>query len=254
VHINKAGVGASQRDLRGTAGCDGGAGQRKAALSFRCTTHQLIESTIADRIMGVLQSRIKDYRTRMHTKYLASVIFVHINKTGGSSIEKALGLPFQHRTAREIHDLIGAKRWQSRFSFTFIRNPWDKVASHYHYRVKTNQTGLRDQPIPFAEWVRLAYGENARPYYDNPKMFMPQMDWIAGQDGRIMVDFVGRFESLHADFKVVCDKVGIEATLPHLKQTKRSDYRKYYDDATAAIVAHWFAKDIDVFSYRFDQQ
>lgn len=204
--------------------------------------------------MRVLATRLKDYRTRLHTKYLASVIFVHINKTGGSSIEKALGLPFQHRTATEIRDLIGARRWQSRFRFAFIRNPWDKVASHYHYRVKTNQTGLGDQPIPFAKWVRLAYGDNATPYYDNPKMFMPQVDWIADQDGRIMVDFVGRFESLHADFKVICAKVGIEADLPHLKQSTRGDYRKYYDDETAAIVAQWFAKDIEIFGYRFDPE
>src|SRR5687768_13300689 len=129
--------------------------------------------------MSVLAYRLKDYHARLHTKFVAGFCFVHINKTGGTSIEKALGLPFQHRTAVEIRRLIGAKEWDRRFSFAFVRNPWDKVASHYHFRVKTNQTGLRDKPIPFNEWVRLAYGEQALPYYDQPKMFMPQLEWIS---------------------------------------------------------------------------
>lgn len=202
--------------------------------------------------MGLLTAKLNDYRTRMHTKYLAPVIFVHINKTGGSSIEKALALPFQHRTARELLTLIGEKRWASRFSFAFVRNPWDKVASHYHYRVKTNQTGLRDRPIPFAAWVRLAYQEHAPPYYDIPKMFMPQLDWIADVDGSILVNFVGRFESLHADFRTVCEQIGSRASLPHLKQSERGDYRRYYDDESAAIVGNHFEKDVAAFGYSFE--
>ena len=201
----------------------------------------------------MLTGKLSDYHARLHTKYMASVIFVHINKTGGSSIEKALKLPFQHRTALEIRDLIGVRRWESRFSFAFIRNPWDKVASHYHYRVKTDQTGMGDKHVPFAEWVRLAYGQNALPYYDKPKMFMPQMDWIADADGNVLVNFVGRFEGLQRDFQHVCEKIGWQATLPHLKQSERGDYRRYYDDDTAAIVAGWFAKDIAAFGYRFDE-
>ena len=201
----------------------------------------------------MLATKLRDYRTRLHTKYLASVIFVHINKTGGSSIEKALKLPFQHRTALEILGLIGEKRWNSRFSFAFVRNPWDKVASHYHYRVKTNQTLLKDRPIPFKEWVQLTYGEQALPYYDNPKMFMPQVDWVANAEGRILVNYIGRFENLHADFRHVCDQIGWQAELPHLKQSERSSYQRYYDDETASVVGKWFKKDIAAFGYRFEK-
>jgi hypothetical protein len=202
--------------------------------------------------MGLIAYKLKDYHARFHTKYLADAIFVHINKTGGTSIEKALGLPFQHRTARELRAVLGERRWESRFSFAFVRNPWDKVASHYSYRVKTNQTGLRERTIPFGEWVRLTYGEQAAPYYDQPKMFMPQLHWIADESGRILVDFVGRFESLEGDFQTVCGKLGRTASLPHLKQSSAGDYRRLYDDQTAEIVGRWFAADLEAFGYRFD--
>jgi hypothetical protein len=203
-------------------------------------------------VISNLKYKISDYRALLHTKYFAAAIFVHINKTGGSSIEQALGLPFQHRTALEIRDAIGERRWRSRFSFAFVRNPWDKVASHYHYRVKTNQTGLGDRPIPFGEWVRLAYAEQAAPYYDQPKMFMPQLEWLRDRDGKILVDFVGRFEALQSDFAQVCSRLGRAASLPHVKSSPRGDYRTYYDDASADIVARAFAEDIRAFCYEFD--
>lgn len=206
------------------------------------------------RVPVIISYRARQVHARFYTKYLAPCSFVHINKTGGTSIEKALGLPFQHRTAVEIRKSIGERRWRSRFSFAFVRNPWDKVASHYHYRVKTNQTGLRERPVAFGEWVRLAYEEHALPYHDQPRMFMPQMDWITDGEGHVLVEFVGRFENLHDDFGAVCRRLQSSASLPHLKSSQQGDYRRHYDAATAEIVARCFAKDLAAFGYTFDPQ
>ena len=137
------------------------------------------------------------------------------------------------------------------FTFAFVRNPWDKVVSHYHYRVKTNQSGLRDRPLDFNTWVRLAYIDKDSSYYDHPRIFMPQMDWITDRDGKILVDFIGRFEQLDRDFRAVCDHLGITAELPHEKKSNRGPYQAYYDDETRAFVADWFDQDIDLFDYRF---
>ena len=189
---------------------------------------------------------------RAHTRWIADVVFVHINKTGGSSVEEALGLPFQHRTAREILADIGPERWEERFSFSFVRNPWDKVASHYHFRVKTNQTGLRDAGLSFTDWVTAAYGDRDPRWYDQPKMFMPQAEWLRGPDGRVIVDFIGRFERLQEDFSTVCDRIGRpDVRLPHLKRSDRPGYRELYDDESAAVVRRRFAEDLERFDYRF---
>jgi len=201
--------------------------------------------------MTALRYRFRDLHARLHTRYVADFVFVHINKTGGTSIERALGLPFQHRTAAELRRMVGTRRWRERFSFAFVRNPWDKVASHYRYRVKTNQTGLGSRRVGFEEWVRLAYGERDPRFYDQVRMFMPQVDWIS-ENGLIIVDFVGRFERIHEDFQHVCAIVGRRAQLPHLKSSGREDYRRLYSDETAAIVARCFARDLETFGYTFD--
>lgn len=196
---------------------------------------------------------LKQRYARFHAKYLSDCVFIHINKTGGSSIERALNLPFQHTTAAEMVTQMGRDRWEKKYTFAFVRNPWDKVYSHYRFRVKTNQTSLGDNQISFPEWVRLAYGERDPRYYRRPLMFQPQLDWITDQEGRVLVQFIGRFERLQDDFHEVCRALGREATLPHLKRSgEAADYRIAFDELSAGIVAERFARDIDHFGYTFD--
>lgn len=178
-------------------------------------------------------------------------IFIHINKTGGSSVEKALNLPFEHLTAAEKKAEVGEQKWQDKFTFAFIRNPFDKVCSHYRYRVKTNQTKLQDNPLSFADWVRRSYYEKDPFYHDSPKMFMPQSQWLSDASGNIMVDQVYRFENLEKDFHDLCQRLDLDAQLPHLKASKKVDYRTYYDEGTKDLVANLFNEDLMAFDYRY---
>lgn len=195
--------------------------------------------------------RLRRIKARLHTKYFADVLFVHINKTAGSSIEQALEIPFQHLTAQELRDLVGPDRWEARFSFAFVRNPWDKVASHYHFRRKTDQTGLADGHLGFNEWVVRAYGHRDPQYYDQPKMFMPQVDWLSDNSGDIIVDFIGRFERLEEDFARLCEAIDATTKLPHYKASSRPPYEELYNKEAASIVRNRFRKDIVRFGYEY---
>jgi hypothetical protein len=184
-------------------------------------------------------------------RHFGDIVFIHINKTGGSSIEEALKLPFEHKTALEKIAQLGRDEWDRRYTFAAVRNPWDKVVSHYHYRIQTDQTHLAEATIPFREWVVRSYGRQDPAYYDHPRMFMPQSDWVADADGRVLVDFICHFETLAEDFAHVCGHLGIDAALPHLKASRHRHYREYYDDETAAVIATWFDADLRNFGYEF---
>lgn len=185
-------------------------------------------------------------------KYWRSYVFVHINKTAGSSIEKALGLRFGHETASEKMEAMGQERWEEKFSFAFVRNPWDRAVSHYHYRVRSNKTGLADGHLDFRSWVREVY-ENRNPAYrDNEKMFMPQRRWLTDGSGNIVVSFVGRYESLETDYEYVRKKIGRGGALPKVKSSARTAYPDYYDAESAERVARAFEEDIQEFGYSFD--
>lgn len=192
-----------------------------------------------------------EVKWRFREIYIANFSFIHINKTGGSSIERALNLHTNHRTAQEVRDMIGDRRWASRFTFTVVRNPWDKVVSHYHFRRERNKSNIQTDNIRFGDWVRMSYGQKDPRYYHSPKMYMPQLQWITDQRGEVLVDFVARFETLEKDFATICDRIGVSATLPHLKKTDRGHYRDYYTPETRQIIADCFRQDIEHFGYEF---
>jgi chondroitin 4-sulfotransferase 11 len=204
--------------------------------------------------MGFLQQgagRFRQWHRTLRERHLRPYVFIHINKTGGSSIERALGAGLDHSTALEKYQQLGAAAWQKKFTFTVVRNPWDKVVSHYHYRVRTNQTGLGDNPIPFAEWLQRVYVDRDPHYFDQPRMFMPQKQWLVNESGDVLVEFIGRFENLQQDFDRICQRLQVEASLGHAKPSSRGSYRDYYDADSEALVRQAFAEDIALFDYQF---
>ena len=180
-------------------------------------------------------------------------IFVHINKTAGTSIGRAIGLPVKdHLMATEIIERIGTQAWDEAYKFTVVRNPWDKVVSHYEYRRKKDKTGIATNGVSFASWVRRTYGEDKDPVlYNNPRSFQPQVDWLKDSDGQVSVDYIIRFESINEGFEHVRQAIGLDAELPHLNASPRARYHTYYDDESRAIVANWFREDIEAFGYQF---
>ena len=191
-------------------------------------------------------------------------IFIHINKTGGTSIAEAIGLPKKkhffglpkkkHFNVKEVISIIGEESFKQAFVFCVVRNPWDKVVSHYKYRVKSNQTNMADDNISFRDWVKVTYGDIKNPfYYDKPKMFATQSEWIKDENGVIIVNNILRFESLSSDFENISKKLGITTKLPHLNATRKEHYSKYYDKETVDIVRKWFKEDIELFHYEFSK-
>ena len=98
----------------------------------------------------------------------------------------------------------------------------------------------------------MTYGETKNPvYYDNPKSFQAQVEWLKDDEDRLSIDYFGKFESINEDFNHVKQIVGIDAELPHLNASRRVDYRSYYDDETRKIIARWFNEDISYFGYSY---
>ncbi len=199
---------------------------------------------------------IKAFNFYIRNFYLinfSKIIFIHINKTGGSSIEKALGLPLQkHLTALEFRNKLGKKKYNKRFKFAFIRNPYDKVVSQYSYRFIRNAQNLQSDNISFEEWIKLTFIDKNPIYRIPDNMYDPQLDWVADENGNIIVDFIGRFESLNEDFNKVCEKIGVKGkNLPHLRKSKHEGYRTYYNDFAKSVISKCFKKDIEAFGYKF---
>jgi hypothetical protein len=162
--------------------------------------------------------------------------------------------PQRHLPAVIVRKLVGNDRWERLFTFAFVRNPWDLVVSAYHFeRRYVTLPGLAQQEPDRAEAVRrsITFDHFVRLY---PLLEPPDMtSMIADSQGKLIVDFVGRFENLGADFAEVAGRIGIPGdVLPHENRSDdRSDYRSYYSPASQEIVGRYFARDIERFGYRF---
>jgi len=173
--------------------------------------------------------------------------FIHINKCGGTSVEKAFGLPKVHDTAISRRNAIGHDRWNGIFSFAIIRHPYAKVVSHYNYRVRTNQTNLRQRGVTLDDWIRLAYGDRDPAFYDKPLMFAPCTEWVCDFADRIIVDKVIKLEELNASWPEICACAKKDfVPLPHQNKTESSslqDAGRLLSDGSKDIIHQRFRKD-----------
>lgn len=207
-------------------------------------------------------------------------LFVHIAKTGGTSVRAALAplrwrdplyIPqfiasrLSHATGHRIASklprhakIIAAKEmlphelFEKLFKFAFVRNPWDLQVSSWHHLRRERPRLVQDIP-DFASFIRWKL-DPERPYqYHIDTSIERQTDYLRDLDGTILVDFIGKYENLLEDYEEVCRRIGIKPPrLPHKRQaTGRSEYHEYYDDDTASMVAEYFKIDIETFGYSY---
>ncbi len=163
-------------------------------------------------------------------------------------------IPRRHRLARAFREDMDPETFASYFKFSFVRNPWDRAVSLYHYFLRYDPGNpLHPGPMSFPEWLK-AYFASAEPPVPPKKtaLFRPQFEWISDERGESLVDYVGRFERIAEDFATVQRRIGVEPKeLPHLTSSGRGDYRSYYDDRSAGIVERFFGGDIERWGYTF---
>ena len=212
-------------------------------------------------------------------------IYIHIPKTAGTSVELKLGLHGEvrkrgsqdHRTIRNLHDAIwppsigryapiawlryinqryqgyakgfqflSKQQWDSYFKFAFVRNPWDRVYSWY-------RNVMRDEV--HQKMLQVSKDCDFRQFVANHLeiwALRPQWSWIVDENDAMVVDYVGKFEALEADFEFVCRQIGMtDVALPKALHYGASMYKDAYDDASKTLVAKKYAKEIDYFEYSF---
>lgn len=189
-------------------------------------------------------------------------IFIHIPKTGGSSIVKFFrdnniksdstsGFPHRETITPEIIE-------QNYYVFAFHRNPWDRMVSLWKYWTKINvqkNTILQHYPESIS-FPGFCY--NLRNIFIDllprlEKIHVMNQCLLNGHSKDLNVTFWGRFSHLEDDFKIVCDTLNIPFNgLPKINRSKHKDYKEYYDDNLKQFVAKLYEQDIDTFKYTFD--
>jgi hypothetical protein len=186
------------------------------------------------------------------------LLFVHVPKCAGSTVEAQLGVEHGHRSAvyfRAADPRLFAELWK----FSIARNPFDRLVSAFHY-LKGRTRSYRDRAWAeevlgacpdFATFaVRLAepaFRESVLAWLH----FQPQWYYLCDRDGRLLVDEVARVEAID-EFAARFNAAGHPVKLDMGQQRRRSaraPWAEYYDPSTAALVAEIYARDFAILGY-----
>ncbi len=207
-------------------------------------------------------------------------IFVHIPKTGGTALTlalearamaediligdtpkararkgriagvKARGRLWKHSTLSDIAGLASDDEIASFFTLTLVRNPWDRAVSYYHW--------LRDQHFAHPA-VGLAKSHSFPDFLSHPQTrtalaLWPYTAYMRDRFGAERASLFARIEHLDTDLAPFEAHLGFGLTpIARANESGRDrDWRPYYSDDSAALIASLCAEDIARFGYSFD--
>ncbi len=206
-----------------------------------------------------------------------SYIFVHIPKTGGTSMALALearamkddimmgdtpkalkrrrrlkevqarGRLWKHSTLADIDGVVSLDEIAGMFTFTMVRNPWDRAVSYYHW--------LRGQRFDHPA-VALAQSVPFEAFLADENTQRSFRDWPAR---RYMTDAAGaerasaflRLEHFEEDATPLVAHLGFNLELDHVNRSERGPYRDHYSARMKDIITECCAEDISRFGYFF---
>ncbi|SMX27538.1 Sulfotransferase family protein [Pelagimonas phthalicica] len=203
-------------------------------------------------------------------------IFVHIPKTGGTSMALALearahrddiligdtpkarkrraraerlqskGRMWKHSNLADLDGAYSPEQIGEMLCFTLVRNPWDRAVSYYHW--------LKEQRFDHPA-VGLAKQLEFAPFLQHKLTISTMLAWPYG---RYMRDVTGqehgvflRLEHLEQDMAPLAAHLGFVPELPHENRSDRAEYRSYYDADLRDLLGRLCAEDIARFGYTF---
>ncbi|SFQ96391.1 sulfotransferase family 2 domain-containing protein [Poseidonocella sedimentorum] len=206
-------------------------------------------------------------------------IFIHIPKTGGTSMALALEARAmkddiligdtpkairrrrklrafdpenrlsKHARLADLTGLLPQGEIADMLIFTLVRNPWDRLVSYYHW--------LRQQRFDHPA-RRIAQTHDFAAFLAHPSIARsiaeaPTSAYLTDAAGRAAPALCLRLEHLTEDIAPLSEHLGFRPEIPLTNRSDRpNDYRACYTDETANHVARLCAEDIARFTYRFD--
>lgn len=180
-------------------------------------------------------------------------VFIHIPKAAGKSVASALygdDKPGHYYASDYMEDNL--KKFQDYFVFTFVREPSERLKSAYYFLLnggsthQDNEIGeiLASETSSFEDFVINWLDEDKIYYWHH---FVPQYEFFSYR-GEVVVDFIGRHESIDSDYYEVSQKIGVSKTLGAVNVGKSRGGEEVSREVKDKI-RFLYAKDYSILGY-----
>ncbi len=193
-------------------------------------------------------------------------LFVHIPKTGGTSIEtwlkgigplrlyrngipQALKVSVQHLTYTDIRLILGDDYFD--YGFTIVRNPFRRLESEYRMRSDLATDGVLGRVAVFPVWVRTQIEMMQKAVFHQDGHFRPQIDYVSNH-----IEIFRFEEGIDSIIAKVSAKTGLPmpAETPHEMRPRRYDAAQHgeleWDMPLVNLVRRTYAADFETFDYK----
>jgi chondroitin 4-sulfotransferase 11 len=204
----------------------------------------------------------------LKNKYL----FVHINKSGGGTITNNMKKNGETKITgvhRTLHDMLNIAKTKHDlyindiFTFTMVRNPFDRMLSLYLYYRKHNAneffSGKSEIDDDFNDWIEYIYSRD----FDRTRnhggvnvfnhCFSNQLNWLKDDAGTLInINKILKYENNEYDH-LYMDILKLSnydsSTIVH--PTNHTHYSHYYTEKSIELVSKHYKEDLDYFDYKF---
>ena len=182
-------------------------------------------------------------------------IFIHIPKTGGTSIESVLLGVDEFKTGSDhatISELINrGVDIDQYFKFTIVRNPITRIFSVWNYYVQGGNQGSdlvfkRDIPKNFHAFCETYLIKKNKEFF-GMNTLRDQVDFITVYN-TLRMDIILSFEMLEKEYKYIKNKLFL-GDLPHTRKTKYIQSFHDVSDETKLLISVMYKRDFKILGY-----
>lgn len=226
---------------------------------------------------ALLQGRVAQYQRETPAVLHPTIVFIWVPKAAGTSLfkvlEKSVGMAklnvvpeiisqsddelsqvkavtFGHLTTDSLFDLgvLGSDELENAFTFGFVRNPFTRATSLFHYL-------RRQRAIPnlwsFNRFLRAIESEKPSGGLWNVvglSQAAPMVDWMRPKSWR-GPNLVLRYEDIPGSMKLLSKSIPVPQTVPHLNPSRGSEKALTISPRAVDFIRDFYREDFASFDY-----
>lgn len=188
------------------------------------------------------------------------ILFIHIPKAGGTSIESwmkgiaplrlfSVGVPHasrctpQHYRMQDIRSILGDGFFD--YALAVVRNPYDRIESEYRMRAQLAKQGFWKAFPAFSLWIEDNLDRQKREKFHLDNHLRPQWEFI-GQD----VEIFQLENGLSAPLAAMAAHLGIEPPAEDFHERRSDPLEIEWDPVDRIRVRDHYARDFETFGYQ----